>query len=62
GKSLVEISGGVTIDSLNQLADTGADIISAGALTHSARSVDISMRIRGQETFEKRSLLPNFCV
>lgn len=46
GKSVVEISGGVTIDSLNQLADTGVDIISAGALTHSARSVDISMRIR----------------
>jgi len=46
GKSVVEISGGVTIDSLNQLADTGADIISSGALTHSARCVDISMRIK----------------
>jgi nicotinate-nucleotide pyrophosphorylase (carboxylating) len=46
GKSVVEISGGVTIDSLNQLADTGVDIISAGALTHSARSVDISMQIK----------------
>jgi len=46
GKSVVEISGGVTINSLNQLADTGADIISSGALTHSARCVDISMRIR----------------
>lgn len=46
GKSVVEISGSVTIDSLNQLADTGVDIISAGALTHSARSVDISMQIR----------------
>jgi nicotinate-nucleotide pyrophosphorylase (carboxylating) len=46
GKSMVEISGSITIDSLNQLADTGVDIISAGALTHSARSVDISMRIR----------------
>ena len=45
-KAVVEISGGVTIDSLNQLADTGVDIISAGALTHSARSVDISMRIK----------------
>jgi len=45
-KAVVEISGGVTIDSLNQLADTGVDIISAGALIHSARSVDISMRIR----------------
>jgi nicotinate-nucleotide pyrophosphorylase (carboxylating) len=49
GKAVVEISGGVTIDSLNQLADTGVDIISAGALTHSARSVDISMRIRSKD-------------
>jgi len=49
GKSVVEISGGITIDSLNQLADTGVDIISAGALTHSARSVDISMRIKARD-------------
>lgn len=49
GKSVVEISGGVTINSLNQLADTGVDIISAGALTHSAKSVDISMRIRSRD-------------
>ncbi len=45
GKALVEVSGGVTMDSLRQLADTGADIISVGALTHSARAVDLSMRI-----------------
>jgi len=46
GKAVVEISGGVTIENLNQLADTGVDIISVGALTHSARNVDMSMQIR----------------
>ena len=51
GKSVVEISGGVTIDNLNQLADTGVDIISAGTLTHSARNVDISMRIRTKDLY-----------
>lgn len=45
GKALVEASGGVTKDKLEQLARTGIDIISCGALTHSAKCVDISMRI-----------------
>jgi nicotinate-nucleotide pyrophosphorylase (carboxylating) len=45
GKALVEISGGVTKEQLAQLADLGVDIISAGALTHSAPSVDMSMAI-----------------
>ena len=45
GRALVEVSGRITIESLNHLADIGVDIISVGALTHSARSVDLSMRI-----------------
>jgi nicotinate-nucleotide pyrophosphorylase (carboxylating) len=45
GRALVEASGGVTIDALSQLAATGVDMISIGALTHSARAVDISMRV-----------------
>ena len=45
GKAVVEVSGGITKKRLKPLADTGVDIISAGALTHSARCVDISMRI-----------------
>jgi len=45
GKALVEVSGMVTKKVLKELAGTGVDIISAGALTHSAPSVDISMRI-----------------
>jgi len=44
-KALVEVSGSVKKESLNALADTGVDIISAGALIHSARFVDLSMRI-----------------
>lgn len=45
GKAVVEVSGGITKKRLKPLADTGVDIISVGALTHSARCVDISMSI-----------------
>jgi nicotinate-nucleotide pyrophosphorylase (carboxylating) len=45
GKAVVEVSGGITKKGLKPLAVTGVDIISVGALTHSARCVDISMRI-----------------
>ncbi len=44
-RAVVEVSGGVTDITLEELAKTGVDIISVGALTHSARSVDLSMRI-----------------
>lgn len=45
GRSKLEASGGVTQERLAELADTGIDYISSGALTHSARAVDLSMRI-----------------
>jgi nicotinate-nucleotide pyrophosphorylase (carboxylating) len=45
-KALVEVSGNVTEKTLAGLADTGVDIISSGAITHSARSMDLSMRIK----------------
>ena len=45
GRAVVEVSGGVTRNRLVDLADTGVDIISVGALIHAARSVDLSMRI-----------------
>ena len=45
GKALVEISGGITLETLAEVANTGVDIISIGALTHSAKAVDISMRV-----------------
>jgi nicotinate-nucleotide pyrophosphorylase (carboxylating) len=44
-RALVEISGGVTRDRLRDLAGTGVDLISIGALTHSAVAVDLSMKI-----------------
>jgi len=44
--ALVEVSGNVTKDRLKVLAATGVDLISIGALTHAARSVDISMQIK----------------
>jgi len=45
GRALVEASGGVTLATLRAVADTGVDLISVGALTHSAPAVDISMKI-----------------
>ena len=41
----IEISGGVTLETLPRLASLGADVISVGALTHSAPAVDISLEI-----------------
>jgi nicotinate-nucleotide pyrophosphorylase (carboxylating) len=43
GRVLVEASGGVTLETVRDIAETGVDIISVGALTHSARAMDISM-------------------
>lgn len=44
-KMILEASGGITLDTVRAIAETGVDLISVGALTHSARAVDISMRI-----------------
>jgi nicotinate-nucleotide pyrophosphorylase (carboxylating) len=44
-KILLEASGGVNLQNVRDIAETGVDIISVGALTHSARAVDISMKI-----------------
>lgn len=45
GRAKTEISGGVTLERISQLAATGADFVSSGALTHSAPAVDISFEI-----------------
>jgi len=45
GRAVVEASGNVSLETLNTIAATGVDVISCGALTHQARSVDLSMRI-----------------
>jgi nicotinate-nucleotide pyrophosphorylase (carboxylating) len=41
-----EASGGVTLDTVRAIAETGVDFISIGALTHGARSLDVSMEVR----------------
>lgn len=43
GRALVEISGGVTLERIPELGNVGADLISVGALTHSAGSVDLGL-------------------
>lgn len=45
GRALLEASGGITADTIRAVAETGVDIISIGALTHSVTAMDISMRI-----------------
>src|SRR5213079_1245832 len=45
GRAKTEISGGVTLERIPELAATGADYVSSGALTHSAPAVDISFEI-----------------
>jgi len=45
GKVLLEASGGVTLETVRQIAETGVDFISVGALTHSAPAVDIGLDI-----------------
>lgn len=43
GKALTEASGGITLETIRAVAETGVDVISVGALTHSATGVDISL-------------------
>jgi nicotinate-nucleotide pyrophosphorylase (carboxylating) len=45
GRAKIEISGGVTLERIPDLAATGADYVSVGALTHSAPAIDISFEI-----------------
>lgn len=45
GKVITEASGNITLDKVRAIAETGVDIISIGALTHSAPAADISMKI-----------------
>jgi nicotinate-nucleotide pyrophosphorylase (carboxylating) len=45
GKVLIEASGGITLEKARKIAQTGVDLISIGALTHSVKSMNISMEI-----------------
>ena len=46
GRTATEASGGVTLDTVRAIAETGVTYISIGALTHGARSLDVSMEVR----------------
>jgi nicotinate-nucleotide pyrophosphorylase (carboxylating) len=49
GRAKTEVSGGVTLERLPELATTGADFVSVGALTHSAPAADLSLEIEPDE-------------
>ncbi|NTV43322.1 MAG: nicotinate-nucleotide diphosphorylase (carboxylating), partial [Syntrophobacteraceae bacterium] len=48
GRAILEASGGVKLETVRAFAETGVDFVSCGALTHSARAIDISMELRGR--------------
>ncbi len=48
GKAKIEASGGITLDTVRAVAETGVDIISVGALTHSYKALDISLELEAQ--------------
>jgi nicotinate-nucleotide pyrophosphorylase (carboxylating) len=45
GRAATEASGGITLDNVRQVAETGVDFISVGALTHSAPALDVAMEL-----------------
>jgi nicotinate-nucleotide pyrophosphorylase (carboxylating) len=45
GRARIEISGGITLETVRAYAEAGAELISVGALTHSARAVDLSLEL-----------------
>ncbi|HEY1757033.1 MAG TPA: carboxylating nicotinate-nucleotide diphosphorylase [Bryobacteraceae bacterium] len=45
GRATVELSGGITLETVRAYAETGADFVSCGAITHSAKAVDINLRL-----------------
>ncbi len=49
GRAKLEASGNITLDNLHEVAQTGVDIISLGALTHSVKCFDISMKIQTEK-------------
>ena len=45
GRALTEASGGITLDTIRTVAETGVDLISVGALTHSVKALDLALEI-----------------
>jgi nicotinate-nucleotide pyrophosphorylase (carboxylating) len=45
GRFILEASGGITLDRLSEVAASGVDLISLGALTHSVRNFDVALDV-----------------
>jgi nicotinate-nucleotide pyrophosphorylase (carboxylating) len=45
GRVLLEVSGGIDVDNVKSYAETGVDVISVGAITHSARTIDVALEV-----------------
>ena len=48
GQCLLEASGGININTVRLVAESGVDLISVGSITHSAKSLDISLDFRAE--------------
>ena len=48
GKVILEASGGISLDNVREYAETGVDLISVGALTHSARCIDVALEVENR--------------
>ena len=46
GRCLLEASGGINLETVRAVAETGVNLISVGALTHSVRALDISLDMK----------------
>jgi nicotinate-nucleotide pyrophosphorylase (carboxylating) len=44
-RAIIEASGGVNLDTVRGIAETGVDLISVGALTHSVRALDLGLDV-----------------
>ena len=58
GRTIVEASGGVALDTVAAIAETGVDVISVGALTHSARALDLGLDARVTLVSSRDQVLP----
>jgi nicotinate-nucleotide pyrophosphorylase (carboxylating) len=47
GRPKIEVSGGVSLENIREIASTGPDVISVGRLTHSPESLDFALRFVG---------------
>jgi nicotinate-nucleotide pyrophosphorylase (carboxylating) len=45
GQALIEASGGMNLDNVRSVAEIGVDLISIGALTHSSKALDLSLKL-----------------